>query len=208
MRFGKRSPFTAALLGAVLFATAAGAGGLLPEPGSTFGMVGFSSRISSGSIFEEFPFYEKEYRTVDPFFRTGYCLTPGVAVGAELRMLRTFPVQGNALKDVPSFSFGPSVVLTPPELLPKVHAFFTATLGMSYGIMNLAYSNSPNGWDLGASAGVLFVPRFRLGLGIEASWHYDVVRWWEWDPDEMKTVRVWREGNTLALGLRVCGVKP
>jgi hypothetical protein len=196
------------LAGAALWFVPARAGTFAVGRGTTLGMAGLSSRTSSGSIFTEYPEFEQKFRTIDPLFRAGYGIVPGVAVGAELRMLRTFPVRGNALRDAPSFSFGPSVMLTPPELLPMVSAFFTATLGMSYGIMNLVHSNSPNGWDFGASAGILFMPRIRVGLGLEASWHYDVVRWWGWNSEEMKTVRVWRDGNTLALGLRVCGVEP
>ena len=207
MKHGKPGIVIYALVGAALSLCVAQPDGSFVGRGKTFGMVGFNTRMSSGTLFDnsEYSPEEEAYRVIDPFFRTGYGFMPGLAVGAELRLVHTFPVQSSAFRNIPSFSFGPSAMLTRPAL-PNVHWYLTATAGMSYKMQLYGSGSMYNGWDLGASAGMVWLPASSLGLGLEASWYYDAVR--GWDEHRYTLTRIWREGNTISLGLRLCGVKP
>jgi len=80
-------------------------------PGTRFGMVGVDYRFSGGRIYSNS--LDTAFSNVDPCFRVGVYATRNLALGADLKLLRTFPRHGDMFLNTPVVVFGPAVTWVP-----------------------------------------------------------------------------------------------
>ena len=168
----------------------AGSGDSGVIPGSKFGTLGLDYRFSSGSLFAE----EKDYvLPIEPVFRAGTSVFPGIVIGAELALLWTFPTKSNLFFWTPSFSFGPMATWLAPRQRRFIQPYASAGGGLTYHTADLI------GWRVKMLAGAAFVTSIPVAPGIEAGWHHDWLKFRY--SGEVLT------GNTFFLGLRVTGFR-
>jgi len=177
---------------AVILLLAALAAAAPLEPGTRFGMVGLDYRISGGAIYSYNP--ESTFSSVDPFFRAGICVTPNLALGADLALLNTFPRHGDMFLNAPVFAFMPTATWLGPGAA-GVQPYTTTGAGVAYSFLGRL------GWRVRIGAGALFDVGLPVTFGPEAGWYLDFVRLaYPYGPD-------WLTESTLFIGLRLSDLR-
>jgi hypothetical protein len=157
-----------------------------------FGVVGLDWCRATGQFYAG---YDSLQTPLEPAFRVGAFVAPGIAVGADLTLIGLFPKNVNPLRSTPSFAFGPNVTYFPDFTGRHVRAY--ATAGLSY------YHVS--GWSgglrtlLAVGAGWVF-PRVPVSPGLELGWRHDELRH-PWARGEFLP------GNVLFAGFRLAGMR-
>jgi hypothetical protein len=138
------------------------------SPGTRFGTVGLDYRLAGGDSFVYYYSPDSQFAPVDPFFRVGTFVTPGLAVGADLALLHTFPKHGDLFLNTPIFAFGPVATWTPVQL-SRFQAYATAGAGVAFDFMRR------QGWRARAGVGALFDVGIPVTFGPEVGYYADVV---------------------------------
>jgi hypothetical protein len=166
--------------------------GLAGARPAAFGAVGLDWCRTSGVFYTG---YDSLQVPLEPAFRVGAFVAPGLAVGADLTLVGVFPKNENPLLNTPCFAFGPNVTYFPGFTGRHVRAY--ATAGLSYYYVS--------GWRgglrtlLAVGAGWVF-PRVRVSPGLELGWRHDELGH-PWNRGEFLP------GNVLFAGFRLTGVR-
>jgi hypothetical protein len=141
---------------AVILILAAVAAATPFAPGTRFGMVGLDCRVSGGAIYAYSP--DSAFASVDPFLRVGICVTPDLALGADLALLKTFPKHGDMFLNTPVFAFGP-VATWLPTPAGRFQIYAAAGTALTYDF------EFQQGWRFRLSAGTLLDAGLPVAFG-------------------------------------------
>jgi hypothetical protein len=166
-------------------------------PGRRFGMVGLDYRISGGAIYSYNP--DSTFSSVDPFFRAGICVTPGLALGADLALLNTFPRHGDMFLNTPIFAFGPVATWLPTQVA-GVQTYGTVGTGVTYDF------NLHRGWRFRLGAGAL-LEAGPVTFGTEIGWYADWVRVLGYTGPPYRVEPMWVSGSSFFFGLRLSDLR-
>ena len=165
--------------------------------GMRFGMVGLDYRISGGAIYSYN--LESAFSSVDPFFRVGQFVSPNLALGADLALLRTFPRHRDMFLNTPIFAFGPTATWFPSEF-SEVQPYGTVGTGVSYDFL------FHQGWRFRLGVGALL----RAGpvtFGTEIGWYADWVRVLQYRGPPWRVEPTWVSGSSFFFGLRLSDLR-
>jgi hypothetical protein len=166
-------------------------------PGTRFGMVGLDYRISGGAMYSYNP--DSAFSSVDPYFRAGICVTPSLALGADLALLNTFPKHGDMFLNTPVFAFGPVATWFPSEFA-SVQPYGTVGTGVSYDFI------SHQGWRFRLGAGAL-LEAGPVTFGTEIGWYADWIRVLTYTGPPYRTEPKWVSGSSFFFGLRLSDLR-
>jgi hypothetical protein len=183
--------------GVVILILAAVAAAAPFAPGTRFGMVGLDCHVSGGAVYSYSP--DSAFASVDPFFRAGICVTPNLALGADLALLKTFPRHGDMFLNTPVFAFGPAVTWFPVHS-NGIQAYATAGAGVAHAF------GVYEGWRFRLSVGALFDAGIPVTLGPEIGWYADGMRvpGYAGPPHQGA---YWLSGSTFFVGLRLSDLR-
>lgn len=166
--------------------------------GTRFGMAGLDIRPASGGLYNSYN--GTHLGLVDPVFRAGVCVWSSLALGAEVALFNTFPLEGDLGTGTPIFIFGPSATyffkLAPGDIRP----YAMAGAGASYAFMPRTL-----GWRWKLGAGALVASGSSIAFGIEAGWFEDWSRELYWRGQQ--SALIWQRGDAGFIGVRIMGVK-
>jgi hypothetical protein len=166
-------------------------------PGTRFGMVGLDYRVSGGTIYS-YP-HDSVFSSVDPFFRTGICVTRDLALGADLALLRTFPRHGDMFLNTPVFAFGPTATWFPSEF-SGIQTYGTVGTGVSYDFV------FHQGWRFRLGAGAL-LDAGPVTFGTEIGWYADWIRTLGTTGPPWRVEPIWISGSSFFFGLRLSDLR-
>ncbi|MBM3331560.1 hypothetical protein FJY68_06870 [candidate division WOR-3 bacterium] len=166
-------------------------------PGTRFGMVGIDCRISGGAIYSYHP--DSAFSSVDPFFRAGICVTPSLALGADLALLNTFPKHGDMFLNTPVFAFSPVATWFPSEF-SGIQTYGTVGTGVSYDFLR------HQGWRFRLGAGAL-LEAGPVTVGTEIGWYADWITVLGATGPPWRVEPIWVSGSSFFFGLRLSDLR-
>ena len=167
-------------------------------PGTRFGMFGLDLRPFFGDLY--YSYNERDVGLVDPLFRAGVYVRQDLALGAEMALFNTIPLERDMFTSTPVFVFGPSAIYVFEPGRGDIRPYTTAGVGASY-----AFVPRRLGWRWKLGAGALLVTGSALAFGLEAGWYEDWARAPRWTG--LRYALVWQRGDAGFIGVRIMGIR-